>query len=240
MCVKEPIEEWHTPRNLYNNVVWVAAGGDLPLIPGLLQHYVEILKHGLGMVLTVSTGDKFSDKQFVGDFLWSLYSSWRAVRRPMFLVVEEADTYAPQMWTAQDRPSLSRMALISERGRKLGLNIVVVSQRPADIRKSIISQCNIIFLGGFKTAQDLTAVRELSRLLHLQISTEEVARLHPGEFFAVVGGEVVKIRAHLRKTPHGGSTPELHPAQVSLDPAVADIREELLREESDELARLRR
>jgi DNA helicase HerA-like ATPase len=245
LCVIEPIEEWYTLRSTYNNVVWVGEEGDIPLVTELPGQYVKILESGASMVITVSTGDEYANKQFVADFLWQLYVGWKRVRRPLFLIVEEADTYAPQMWSREDRPSLSRMALIAKRGRKLGINMVIISQRPADIHKSIISQANVIFLGGFKTTQDLNSVKQLSALLHLPIPTEEVSRLNPGEFFAIAGGEVVKIKSYMRRTPHGGTTPELRPVRPEFSDILKSVRESLQRElekiahERDELARLR-
>jgi biotin operon repressor len=246
LCVIEPIEEWYTLKSAYDSVVWAGEDGDLPLVTELPSQYVRILESGASLVLSVSTGDEYANKQFVADFLWNLYVGWKKVRRPLFLLVEEADTYAPQMWSREDRPSLSRMALLAKRGRKLGINMLVVSQRPADIHKSVISQANILFIGGFRSTQDLNSVEQLSKLLHLPIPTDEVARLEPGEFFAVTRGEITRIRAYMRKTPHGGATPELMPVRADLGDTLDGIRAavekemERLRAERDELSRLRR
>jgi biotin operon repressor len=245
LCVIEPIEEWYTLKSAYDNVVWISEDGDLPLVTELPSQYVRILESGASLVVSVSTGDEYANKQFVADFLWNLYVGWKKVRRPLFLLVEEADTYAPQMWSREDRPSLSRMALIAKRGRKLGINMLVVSQRPADIHKSVISQANILFVGGFRSTQDLNSVEQLSKLLHLPIPTDEIARLEPGEFFAITRGEITKIRAFMRKTPHGGVTPELMPVRADLGNTLDGIRAavekemERLKAERDELARLR-
>ena len=245
VCVIEPVEEWFTLRSAYDSVVWVGEEGDLPLVPEAAHTYTKLLEDGASLVLTVATGDEYRDKEFVASFLWGLYSRWRKVRRPIFLVVEEADAYAPQMWASQDRLCLSRVATIAKRGRKLGINPVFLSQRPADIHKSVISQSNILFIGGFRTTQDLEAVRQLSKLLHLEIPTDEVARLGPGEFFAVVRGEVFRLRARLRRTPHGGVTPELQrPVRPDLQRSLSGLREALeremerVREEQDTLRRL--
>jgi hypothetical protein len=247
VCVIEPIEEWFTLRSAYDSVVWVGEEGDLPLVPEAAHTYTKLLEDGASLVMTVATGDEYRDKDFVASFLWSLYSRWRRVRRPIYLVLEEADAYAPQMWTSQDRLCLSRVATVAKRGRKLGINPVFLSQRPADIHKSVISQSNVLFMGGFNTTQDLEAVRQLSKLLHLEIPTDEVARLGPGEFFAIVHGEVFRLRARLRKTPHGGVTPELQrPVRPDLQRSLSGLREALeremerAREEQDALRRLMR
>jgi len=247
VCIIEPIEEWFTLRARYDNVVWIGEDGDIPLVPEMSSQYVELLKRGCNLVITAATGDEFVDKSFVGGFLWSLYTSWRAIRRPVLLVVEEADTYAPQMWGREDRPCLSRMALIAKRGRKLGINMIALSQRPADIHKSVISQANILFIGGFRSTQDLNAVKMLSKLMHLPLPTEDVASLSAGEFFAILRGEMRRIRAHFRKTPHGGVTPG--PTQITrpdVKEAVESVRRiveeglERIREEQDIIKKLQR
>jgi DNA-binding transcriptional regulator GbsR (MarR family) len=247
VCVIEPVEEWRTLKAEFDNVVWVGDEGDIPLEPEMAGAYAKLLEDGASMVLTVSTGDEFRDKDFVASFLWSLYTRWRKVRRPMFIVFEEADVYAPQMWSSTDRLCLSRVATIAKRGRKLGINPIFISQRPADINKSVISQSNINFIGNFNTPQDLESVRQFSKLIHLDLPTEDIARLSPGEFYAVLKGYVYKIRSFLRRTPHGGITPELtRQIRPELASSVEEIREtiekemERLRAERNEIERLRR
>ena len=251
VCVIEPIEEWWTLRSLYDSVVWVGDpedGADLPLNPDQPGAYTEVLAKGGSLVLTAGViGDEYGEKDFVARFLWSLYTRWKKVRRPILLIVEETDMYAPQSWTKEDRPSLSKIALLAKRGRKLGINCIFISQRPADIHKSVISQANIIFLGGFKTTQDLQAVKTLSRLLHLPIPTQEVSKFEPGEFFVCVKGEVKRIKAYFRKTPHGGETPKLgKPVKPELRSLVSDIKQALMeawrkkQEESNLIKRLQK
>lgn len=247
VVIIEPIDEYYTLKELYD-VAWVGESGDLPLVPERPEVYVHLLEKGISCIFTVSTGDEQTDKDFVANLLWVLYSRWKSVRRPLLVVIEEADMYAPQMWTKADRLCLSRMALIAKRGRKLGINTVVVSQRPADIHKSVISQANVLFIGGFKTTQDLNSVRQLSNLLHMEIPTEVVAALRPGEFYAIAGGEIRLIRTLLRRSRHGGETPSLslsvrnREAATVISELAEVLKQEMLRirEERDELSRLRR
>lgn len=232
VCVIEPVEEWWTLRNRYDSVVWAGGledGADLPIYPDAPGTYTEILEKGGSLVLTAGViEDEYEEKSFVARFLYSLYNKWKKIRRPILLIIEEADGYAPQMWTKEDRPCLSKIALLAKRGRKLGINLILVSQRPADIHKAALSQSNIIFLGGFKTTQDLEAVRALSKLLHLPVDTSEVAKLGSGEFYVFLGGEVKRVKAYLRKTPHGGSTPRLEkPVKPELRGVVSELRKAL-------------
>lgn len=247
VCVVEPIEEWWTLKTEFDSVVWVGEGGDIPLHPGSASLYAKMLEDGCNLVVTVSTGDEFKDKDFAASLLWGLYTRWKKIRRPMLLVLEEADVYAPQMWASTDRLCLSRVITLAKRGRKLGINPIFLSQRPADIHKSVISQSNITFIGGFTTPQDLEAVRQLSKLIHLPIPTEGISRLSPGEFYTVFRGHIRRIKARLRHTPHGGVTPEItRPISSEFTQSVEEIRRAIeaeikrMRLEEDELSRLRR
>jgi DNA helicase HerA-like ATPase len=92
---------------------------------------------------------------------------------------------------------------LAKQSRKLGITLILVTHRPADINKSVVSEMNVVFIGGFRLPHDLRGVREMSNLLSIDIPTGDVARLSPGQFYAIVGGEVRKITAFRRKTPHG-------------------------------------
>jgi hypothetical protein len=91
-------------------------------------------------------------------------------------------------------------------------------------------------------------IKEVSSLLSIDIPTGDVARLSPGQFYTIVGGEVRKITAFRRKTPHGGETPTplvgiKNPELAgSVSEMAAPLENELRKaeEESNELNRLRR
>ena len=234
VLVVEPIEEWWTLRNIYDGVVWagpVEDGADLPVVPDAPGSYVEVLEKGGSLVLTAGViEDELEEKRFVGKLLASLYQRWKRVRTPMLLIIEDAEGYFPQMWGKEDRYTLSQGALIAKRGRKLGINMIVVSQRPAELNKTMYSQANILFFGGFKTTRDLEAVKAYSKLLHYPIPTEEIAKLEPGEFYACMGGEVIRIKAYRRRSPHGGTTPRLErPIKAELKGVVSELRRALSR-----------
>jgi hypothetical protein len=88
----------------------------------------------------------------------------------------------------------------------------------------------------------------MSSLLSIDIPTGDVARLSPGQFYAIVSGEVREITAFRRKTPHGGETPQplvgiKNPELAGSVSEMATLLEMELRkaeEESSELNRLRR
>ena len=181
MLIIEPLREYNTLKKLYD-VVWVAKGRDLPLVTANPEPYVKLLEKDANMVFTAMSGNLDERRFFVG-LLWSLYEAWDAIRRPLLLIVEEADRYAPQIADRETRPLLEMMPDLAKQGRKLGITLIIlVTHRPADINKSVVSDMNVVFIGGFRLPHDLRGVKEMSSLLSIDIPTGDVARLSPGQF----------------------------------------------------------
>lgn len=76
-------------------------------------------------------------------FQYKLFQS-RAEREldPILLVCEEAHRYVPDRGEAQYSVAQSAIRRIAREGRKYGLGLMLVSQRPSDIEGTVISQCN--------------------------------------------------------------------------------------------------
>jgi DNA helicase HerA-like ATPase len=60
----------------------------------------------------------------------------------MLLVCEEAHRYVPDRGEAQYRDAQDAVRRIAKEGRKYGLGLMLVSQRPADVEGTVLSQCN--------------------------------------------------------------------------------------------------
>ena len=61
---------------------------------------------------------------------------------PIVVVCEEAHRYVPNRGDAQYEVAQSAIRRLAREGRKYGLGLMLVSQRPADIEGTVISQCN--------------------------------------------------------------------------------------------------
>jgi hypothetical protein len=215
--VLEPITEWHTLKARYNNVV--AVGGefqDLPLEQDFAREYVHAsLENGVNLVVNVSDLEEEAEqRKFVADFLWNLYRSEQKYRRVVFLAVEEADTWAPQMWDQSSKQSLARVSLIAKHGRKIGIFPIFITQRPADFHKSPLSQCNVILFGKFTSSADLdprTGIMYVVKKLHIPIEEKDIISLETGEFIAWDKFGVHRIKVRKRVCPHGADTPLVAP-----------------------------
>ncbi len=61
---------------------------------------------------------------------------------PVMIVCEEAHNYIPQRDDASYRSSRKSLERVAKEGRKYGLSLMVVSQRPSEVSETIFAQCN--------------------------------------------------------------------------------------------------
>jgi DNA helicase HerA-like ATPase len=61
---------------------------------------------------------------------------------PFLIVCEEAHNYIPKTGGAEYKASKKSIERIAKEGRKYGLSLMVVSQRPSEVSDTIFSQCN--------------------------------------------------------------------------------------------------
>lgn len=61
---------------------------------------------------------------------------------PFLIVCEEAHNYIPQNGGSEYRAAKKSIERIAKEGRKYGLSLMVVSQRPSEVSDTIFSQCN--------------------------------------------------------------------------------------------------
>ena len=75
-------------------------------------------------------------------FQYKLYQTHaERAKDPVLLVCEEAHRYVPDHGEAQYASAQNAIRRIAREGRKYGLGLMLVSQRPADIEGTVISQC---------------------------------------------------------------------------------------------------
>ncbi len=64
------------------------------------------------------------------------------IEAPFLIVLEEAHNYIPQSESARYNSVKKSIERIAKEGRKYGLSLMIVSQRPSEISETIFSQCN--------------------------------------------------------------------------------------------------
>lgn len=61
---------------------------------------------------------------------------------PVLLVCEEAHRYVPNSGEAQYQAAQGAIRRIAKEGRKYGIGLMLVSQRPSEVEATVLSQCN--------------------------------------------------------------------------------------------------
>jgi hypothetical protein len=73
------------------------------------------------------------------------FAHWSEGEVPLTLVCEEAHRYIPAAPRHGFEPCKRAIARIAKEGRKYGVALCIVSQRPAEVDATILSQCNTVF-----------------------------------------------------------------------------------------------
>ena len=81
---------------------------------------------------------------------------------PVVIALEEAQNYIPEI-NKKDRESISRKVFerIAREGRKYGLSLLVSSQRPSELSKTVLSQCNSFIIHRIQNPDDQVYIRKL-------------------------------------------------------------------------------
>lgn len=84
-------------------------------------------------------------------------------QHPICLLCDEAHLYIPER-TNQDSASelgLKSFERIAKEGRKYGVSLTVISQRPAEVNRTVLSQCNNFISLRLSNAEDQAVIKRL-------------------------------------------------------------------------------
>lgn len=123
---------------------------------------------------------------------WSREKSEGGINRPLLIVLEEAHRY---LSSEKENLALETGRKIAKEGRKYGVGVMVISQRPSEVDETILSQCGTYFALRLSNPSDRQRVQGtlpdgLSGLLDV------LPVLRTGE--AIVMGEGVKLPMRCR------------------------------------------
>ncbi|MBC5793100.1 MAG: ATP-binding protein [Nanohaloarchaea archaeon] len=123
---------------------------------------------------------------------------------PFIMVIEEAHNFAPEKGFGK---ALSNDILrkIASEGRKFGLGLGVISQRPARIDKNVLSQCNTQFILRVTNPNDLKAISKSFEGITSEVESM-IKSLPPGVCFILGNDYPVMTDVRTRKSKHGGVT----------------------------------
>ena len=130
--------------------------GDIPLDPGSGRAVADlIVDERLSCVLDLSLMTQEEAARFLAPFLDRLYQINRA---PLHLMVDEADSVAPQVPGRGETPMLAAMDRIVRRGRARGLGVTLITQRPAVLSKNVLTQIELLITLRLTSPNDRKAI----------------------------------------------------------------------------------
>lgn len=131
-------------------------------------------------------------------------------RHPVAIFCDEAHLYIPaQTDKSIDAASLDTFERISKEGRKYGVGLVVISQRPSEVNRTVLSQSNNFIAMRLTNIDDQTVVKRL-----LPDSLGDYAEMLPildiGE--ALIVGDASLLPSRIKVAP-----PELKPKSATVE-----------------------
>ena len=182
------------------------------------------LVQNVPIILDVSS---FLDEREAADLLTEvakqLFAKEKKLKKPFLLVVEEVHEWIPE---GGGMGECGRMLIkVGKRGRKHGLGIMGISQRPADVKKDFITQCDWLCWHRLTWRNDTKVVK---RVLGSEYS-DAVEGLADGEAFLVTDWEeeVRRVQFQRKTTFDAGATPGLDDFER---PDLKSVNEDLVGE----------
>ncbi|WP_117591451.1 helicase HerA domain-containing protein [Haloprofundus halophilus] len=161
-----------------------------------------------------------------------LFAKEKKLKKPFLMLVEECHEYIPEKGGMGEAGKM--LIKIGKRGRKHGLGIVGISQRPADVKKDYITQCDWLVWHRLTWGNDTKVV---GRILGKEYA-DAIESMNDGEAFMMTDWSETLRRVQFRRkqTFDAGATPGLDDFErPELKSVSGDLVSEL-RDISDEEA----
>lgn len=156
---------------------------DLSLLPFELLETITGLIGRLILEFTqrINKVEKYKDKR--GEY-------------PIALILEEAQNYIPEI-DKNGKKSITKKVFerIAREGRKFGVSLIVSSQRPSELSKTILSQCNTFIVHKLQNPEDQRYIRQI-----VSSANEELLNQLPilPQQHAIIMGEAVRTPSQIR------------------------------------------
>ena len=182
------------------------------------------LEQNVPIILDVSGYlDEDEADELIRETARHLFTKEKKLKKPFLLVVEEVHEYIPE---GAGMGETGRMLIkIGKRGRKHGLGIVGISQRPADVKKDFITQANWLVWHRLTWENDTKVV---GRIVGGEYGSQ-VPSLNAGQAFVQTDWtdvDVRRVQFQRKRTFDAGATPGLddfeRPELKSVSDALVD------------------
>lgn len=165
----------------------------------------DIVQHNKASIISLKGVDPFVRETLVTGLLSQLFEARKKGELPpFFLVLEEAHNFAPQSGSGGSSKSLNIIKTLAGEGRKFGLGLCVISQRPAKVDKNVLSQCGTQIVMKVTNPNDLKSIVSSCEGLD-NSSADEVSQLNIGTCMLTgIIDTPLKVNVRARRSLHGG------------------------------------
>ncbi len=194
---------------------------DMNIFSGTPVPYSEFLKPGKASIINLKGINPDVQEIIVYKLCKDLFELRKKNKvPPFFLIVEEAHNYCPERSFGETKASKIIRNIASE-GRKFGLGLCAISQRPARVDKSVISQCSTQLILKVTNPNDLKALS--ASVEGLTSSAEKEIQNLPIGTALITGLTEVPLFVNVRPrlSLHGGK------AHSILEPKQEDFMEKV-------------
>jgi DNA helicase HerA-like ATPase len=164
------------------------------------------LEQNVPIILDISSFlDEEEAETLLTEVAKQLFAKAKKQKQPFLMLVEECHEWMPEKGSMGE---VGKMLIkIGKRGRKHGLGIVGISQRPADVKKDYITQCDWLVWHRLTWNNDTKVV---GRILDSKYA-DAVEDLDDGEAFMMNdwAEQVSRVQFHRKQTFDAGATPGL-------------------------------
>jgi uncharacterized protein len=130
------------------------------------------------------------------------FALWSETPIPLTIICEEAHRYAPRAKELGFEAAKRALFRIAKEGRKYGVSLCVVSQRPSDLAPGLLSECNTMFAFRMTSHEDQDIVRSaVPEASHGLMNF--LPALRNGEAIAVGEGVAMPMRICFSPLPDG-------------------------------------
>jgi uncharacterized protein len=130
------------------------------------------------------------------------FALWTEIPVPITIICEEAHRYAPRDTQLGCEAAKRALFRIAKEGRKYGVSLCVVTQRPSDLAPGLLSECNTIFAFRMTGQEDQEIVRgAVPEASHGLMNF--LPALRNGEAIAVGEGVSMPMRIRFTLPPEG-------------------------------------
>jgi len=222
VVIFQPRDEYFTLKEKFEVL---SVGGvhakDVDFLPVVPSAYADaIVRDGVSVVFyTSDVDDEEKLIDFVRRLIFYILKYNEVVKRPILIVIEEAQEYAPSRTSGRAVAPWVYARMIKSfkdcflQGRKLNVSTIALSPRPQEVNFTIRQLANLTFYGKF-SPQDIAYIdRECLKVYRergVSVKAGRLLDLGVGEWLVIRGAEASYIKVtEPRLTSHGAVTPKL-------------------------------